>query len=125
MEEKATTDEGRCSKAPNAGMGTSRARNVNASHRSQTDANCRSQGKGESVPTCNDELCATVLERSGSLPFQVAENLWCCSAMAGANSGKSELSPFFPFLQDEKGNTHFSVMPCVQLLLESDAVMKL
>lgn len=35
VEEKATIDEGRCSKTPSAGTGTSRARKINVSHRTQ------------------------------------------------------------------------------------------
>lgn len=73
MEEKATTDEGRCSKTPGAGTGTSWA--VELCFTQESDAICRSQEKGELVPTSSDELCETVLERSGSLPFQVTKKI--------------------------------------------------
>jgi len=68
-EEKAITAQGECSKTPDTG--TCRTRNINALHgSSQTDANRRWQGKGESVSTGNDELRATVLEGSDSPLFQ-------------------------------------------------------
>lgn len=113
---KATTARGRCSKTPNAGTGASRARNANALHESsQTDANCRSQGKGESVPTCSDELRVTVLEGLDSLPFQFSKNLTALLSNDWSQFRQIWTCPLF-FLslpQDEKGNTHLSLMPCV------------
>lgn len=79
MEDKAATSQGRCGKAPNTGIVTPRARNSNALHgSSQRDANWRSQGKGELVPTYNDKLTVTVSEGLDSLQFLFTKNTWHC-----------------------------------------------
>lgn len=57
-----------------------------------------------------------VIEGSDSLPFQFTKNLWHCSVMTEATSGKSGivLSSSFLFLQGEKGSTHLFLISHVQ-----------